>query len=214
MSTKRSGMVLVVCAPSGAGKTTLIKRLRQEFPDFGYSLSYTTRAPRAGEEDGKDYNFVSVKEFKEKRDANFFAEWAQVHGNYYGSPLQSTLDMLEKGQDLIFDVDVQGASQLRLTLPTAVYVFIMPPSLKELQQRLEGRGTDAAEQIERRLTNAVCEIEEAHWFDYWVINDDLEKAYDQFRSVYVAATLSAQNNTSILNDILEGRVFAKEGNNA
>ncbi len=210
MSTKRSGMVLVVCAPSGAGKTTLIKRLRQEFPSFGYSISYTTRAPRAGEEDGKDYHFVSVKDFKEKRENSFFAEWAQVHGNYYGSPLQATLDVLEKGQDLIFDVDVQGASQLRLTLPTAVYVFIMPPSLEVLQQRLEGRGTDSVEQITQRITNAVCEIEEAHWFDYWVINNDLEKAYDQFRAVYIASTLSAQNNPFVLNDILEGKAFVKK----
>ncbi len=212
MSTKRTGMVLVVCAPSGAGKTTLIKRLRKEFPNFGYSISYTTRAPREGEEHGRDYNFVSIKEFKEKRDAHYFAEWAQVHGNYYGSPLQATLDKLEQGQDLIFDVDVQGASQLRLTLPAAVYVFIMPPSIDILRQRLEGRATDSPAQIEQRISNAVCEVQEAHWFDYWVVNDDLEKAYDQFRAVYLASTLSTQHNPFVLNDVFKGGTFINEEN--
>ncbi len=189
MSAKRKGIVLIICAPSGTGKTTLIKRLRKEFPDFGFSVSYTTRDPREGEVAGVDYNFVSVAQFKEKRDAGFFAEWAKVHGSYYGTPLESTLKMLENGQDVIFDLDVQGAAQLRLTLPSGVYIFILPPSLEELRSRLELRGSDNSENVERRMNNAVYEINQAHWFDYWIINKHLDKAYDELRSAYIAAAL-------------------------
>ncbi len=198
MSTVRTGTVLVICAPSGAGKTTLIKRLRDEFPNFGYSISYTTRMPREGEVHGKDYHFVSVNEFKEKKDAEFFAEWAKVHGNSYGTPLQETRDILSSGKDLIFDVDVQGASQLRLTLPSAVYVFILPPSVAELKRRLTSRGSNTPEQINQRVTNALYEMHEAHLFDYLIVNDDLEKAYDQLRSIFVAATLLPSHNADLL----------------
>ncbi len=206
MSTKRStGTVLVVCAPSGAGKTTLIKRLREEFPSFGFSVSYTTRAPREGEVDGRDYHFISVKEFKEKRDAGFFAEFAKVHGNFYGSPLRSTLNMLNQGQDIIFDVDVQGASQLRLSLPFAVYIFIVPPSIPELERRLRARGTDSEVQVAQRVANALYEIEEAHQFDHLIVNENLDVAYDQIRSAYIASTLHPDQNLMILKDLLAKR---------
>ncbi len=206
MSAKRTGVVLVLCAPSGAGKTTLIKRLREEFPNFGFSISYTTRQPREGEVDKKDYNFISVQEFKEKREQAFFAEWATVHGNYYGTPLQATLDMLEQGQDVIFDVDVQGASQLRLTLPEANYVFILPPSMELLKERLINRASNTEAQIEQRMANAVQEIQEAHWFDSWIINDNLDKAYDQLRSVYITSTLSPKKATVSIDDILQSYI--------
>ncbi len=202
MSAARTGTVLVVCAPSGAGKTTLIKRLREEFPNFGFSISYTTRAPREGEVDGKDYHFISIKEFKEKRDAGFFAEFARVHGNFYGSPLKATLDQLNEGKDLIFDVDVQGASQLRLSLPFAVYTFIVPPSIEELERRLRERGTDAERQIEQRVANALYEIEEAHLFDHLIVNDNLDVAYDQMRSAYIASTLHPDQNLTVLKKLL------------
>ncbi len=202
MSNNRSGMVLVVCAPSGAGKTTLVKKLLQEYPHFGYSISHTTRAPREGEVDGKDYNFVSVIDFKEKREEGFFAEWAQVHGNFYGTPLAPTLEMLDKGQDVIFDVDVQGAAQLRLTIPSAVYIFIMPPSLEELQERLTSRGTDDAKVVAQRIRNATYEINQAHWFDYWIVNDDVDVAYDQLRSAYIASTLSPKFRPLLVHSIL------------
>ncbi len=198
MSTVRTGTVLVVCAPSGAGKTTLIKRLREEFPNFGYSISYTTRMPREGEVNGKDYHFVSVNEFKEKKDSSFFAEWAKVHGNAYGTPLQETMDILNSGKDLIFDVDVQGAAQLRLTLPSAVYIFILPPSVAELRRRLNNRGSNTQSQIDQRVSNAIYEMHEAHLFDHLIVNDDLEKAYDQLRSVFVAATLLPSQNAELL----------------
>ncbi len=198
MSTSRTGTVLVICAPSGAGKTTLIKRLREEFPNFGYSISCTTRKPREGEENGKDYTFISVSDFKEKRDSGFFAESAKVHGNYYGTPLQATVDTLNAGQDLIFDVDVQGAAQLRLSLPSAVYVFILPPSMKELTRRLHERGSNTPEQIEQRINNALIEMHEAHLSDFIIVNDDLDTAYEQLRSVYIAATIQADQQPEFL----------------
>ena len=163
--TARSGVLLVVCAPSGTGKTTLIQRLRDEFPNFAYSISCTTRAPRGHETDGKDYHFLSVEEFLRRREAGFFAEWANVHGNYYGTPLAPVLETLKAGQDVLFDIDVQGAAQLHLSLPRGQYVFLLPPSLSELERRLRGRGTDDEASIARRLSNAASEIRQAHWFD-------------------------------------------------
>ena len=141
-AASRSGVLLVICAPSGTGKTTLVQRLREEFPNFAYSISCTTRAPRGREVDGKDYHFLSVEEFLRRREAGYFAEWANVHGNYYGTPLAPVLETLKAGNDVLFDIDVQGAAQLRLTLPRGQYVFLFPPSMSELERRLRGRGTD------------------------------------------------------------------------
>ncbi len=204
MPAKRSGVVLVICAPSGTGKTTLIKRLQNEFPNFGFSVSYTTREQRRNEVNGKDYHFISVQEFKEKRKAGYFAEWAFVHGNYYATPLESTLRMLEEGKDFIFDVDVQGAAQLRLTLPSACYVFILPPSMDELKARLIKRASNSEEQIAQRMSNAIHEIHESHWFDYWIVNEDLDTAYDQIRATYITSTLSPKKLSVDLKDILQG----------
>ena len=139
MGRERSGIVLVLCAPSGTGKTTLTRRLLTEFPRFAFSVSYTTRKPRNGEVDGKDYHFVTVEAFLRLRDAGFFAEWAEVHGNFYGTPLKATLDLLDEGRDVLFDIDVQGARQLRASLQRGRYVFIMPPSRDELEHRLRAR---------------------------------------------------------------------------
>ncbi len=202
MSIARKGIVLVVCAPSGTGKTTIIKKLLEEFPDFGFSISYTTRQPRGSEVDGVDYHFTTVADFKEKRDKGFFAEWAQVHGAYYGTPLKATIDMLDNGKDVIFDVDVQGAAQLRLNLPNGVYLFIMPPSLEILHNRLRDRNTDSEASIAQRMNNAVHEINQAHWFDYWVVNTDLDVAYDQVRSAYITSTLEPKHYPMLTEKIL------------
>ncbi len=213
MPAKRSGVVLVICAPSGTGKTTLIKRLRNEFPNFGFSVSYTTRQRRESEEDGKDYHFISIEEFKEKRKADFFAEWAFVHGNYYATPLEPTLNMLKEGKDIIYDVDVQGAAQLRLTLPSACYIFILPPSLHELKSRLLKRASNNEAQIAKRMSNAVLEIKESHWFDYLIVNNDLDTAYDHIRAAYIATTLCPKKMCLNLNDILQDYAPDTENNN-
>ena len=200
-ATLRFGVPLIICAPSGTGKTTLVQRLRQEFPNFAYSVSCTPRAPRV---DGKDYHFLSVEEFLRRRDAGAFAEWANVHGNYYGTPLGPVLDTLKAGRDLLFDIDVQGAAQLHLSLPRGVYVFLLPPSMSELERRLRGRGTDEEASIARRLANADAEIRQAHWFDAWIVNDDLDAAYDHLRAVYLAATLNPAHRPALALSILEG----------
>ncbi len=186
---RRKGLPLVICAPSGAGKSTLISRLVEEF-GVQFSVSCTTRPPREGEQDGRDYFFIGKKEFEARRDAGFFAEWAPVHGNYYGTPLEAVQKALAQGRDLIFDIDVQGAAQLHLTLPEAKFAFILPPSLEELERRLRRRGTDSEESIRTRLANARSEMLQSHWFDAVVVNDDLEAAYRDLRSFYIACTLS------------------------
>ncbi len=199
----RFGVLLIVCAPSGAGKTTLISKLRQEFPRFGFSISCTTRDPRPGEVDGQDYHFISKHTFAERCQQGYFAEWANVFGNMYGTPLLPVQKALEKGQDLLFDIDVQGAAQLRLAFPQGRFVFILPPSLDELEKRLRKRNTDSPESIAKRLTRAQAELQEAHWFDAWVHNDNVDTAYDALRSVYLAATLEPRLTPQRVTSIIE-----------
>ena len=199
----RKGIALVLSAPSGAGKSTLTHKLLTEFPSFGYSVSCTTRQPRPGEVDGRDYHFISHSEFERWRAENWFAEWAEVHGNYYGTPLAPLRKMLDAGKDVIFDIDVQGAAQLKLSLAEALFVFILPPSMSELEKRLRTRGTDSEETIARRLANAAGEMAEARWYDALVVNDDLDKAYDALRAAYLAATLAPARNSGLVDAILE-----------
>lgn len=200
----RSGVMLVVCAPSGAGKTTLIQRLLEEFPSLGFSISCTTRSPRIGEQDGKDYHFISTEEFLTRRQEGFFAEWAKVHGNFYGTPLKPLQEMLAQGEDILFDIDVQGAAQLRRSLSGGVYVFLFPPSLTELERRLRQRGTDDDETIARRIQDAKQEMEKSQWFDAWIVNNDLNHAYDELRAVFLTATLAPCNRSSLITSIMEG----------
>ncbi len=188
MTLERSGLCLVVCAPSGGGKTTLLRMLREEFARLRFSVSCTTRAPRSGEEHGRDYYFISEQEFISRREAGEFAEWAEVHGKLYGTPLSWVREELKAGNDLLFDIDVQGAAQLKAHLgKEAAFVFIVPPGLKELEQRLRDRGTDDEATITRRLNNAAREIAEAPWFDYIVENQNLDEAYKTLKAIYLAA---------------------------
>lgn len=198
----RKGQCLVLSAPSGAGKSTLVARLRAEFPGFAYSISCTTRAPRQGEEDGVHYHFLTRDSFLAKREAGFFAEWAEVHGNFYGTPKGPVEEMLGKGQDILFDIDVQGAMQLKRVFPQALYVFILPPTREVLEKRLRGRGTDAEDVIAKRLANALGELKEAANFDYLIINDDLEEAADELRAVYVAGRARAVCRPGLLPGLL------------
>ncbi|WP_456325420.1 guanylate kinase [Desulfonauticus submarinus] len=185
----KTGLLVIISAPSGAGKSTLISLLRKDFSKFEFSISYTTREPRAGEIHGKDYFFVSKKEFIKLKKENFFAEWAEVHGNYYGTPKEAVLKALKQGKDLLFDIDVQGAKQIKQNLNKGIFIFIFPPSLKELKRRLKKRNTDSPETINIRLANARKEIQEANIFDYWIINDKLEAAYLELKSIIIAEKL-------------------------
>jgi guanylate kinase len=198
----RKGQVLVLCAPSGTGKSTLVKSLRSEFQEVGFSISCTTREPRQGEAHGREYYFLSVEEFMAKRDGGEFAEWAEVHGNFYGTPKKPVEKMLFKGMDILFDIDFQGAMQLMETMPDAIFVFLMPPSYAELKARLEGRNTDSAEVIGRRLRNAMSEMASAPQFQFWIVNDDLDKAYSELRSIYLAGKNRPCTNPGLLESIL------------
>lgn len=189
MESQRSGIALVICAPSGTGKTTLVKRLLSHFSQFSFSVSCTTRAPRPGETPGVDYDFVSKEEFLKRRESGYFAEWAEVHGNYYGTPLETTRKLLAKGHDVLFDIDVQGAMQLRDTIAGAHFIYILPPSRTELERRLRNRGTESEESLARRLLAAKRELSEAECFDTLIVNDDLETAWEELRAAYIAATL-------------------------
>jgi guanylate kinase len=202
-SPERKGLVLVVCAPSGTGKSTLTARLREEFPEIGFSVSYTTRPPREGERDGEHYHFVSRDRFIAMRSRGEFCEWAEVHDNFYGTATQPVRDMLEAGSDVLFDIDVQGAMQLRRTFPEGVYAFLLPPSREELLRRLKGRGTDSPEAVERRMENARGELERAGSFDFWVVNDEVERAYQEFRSVYLAGKARPMQYEGMLDELLE-----------
>lgn len=198
----RLGLALIVTAPSGTGKSTLIKRLLAEFPRLGFSVSCTTRQPRPGEQDGKDYVFLGVERFKTLIGQGHFAEWAQVHGNYYGTPRQAVLNMLAGGRDVIFDIDVQGAKTLRENLGIGRTVFILPPSRQALESRLAGRGSDSAETIARRLANAKGEIEQAGWFDHVILNEDVDKAGDELRAVYLASLAAPALHPGLVESIL------------
>jgi guanylate kinase len=182
----REGLIMIISAPSGAGKTTLCRRLRQRFPAMHESISFTTRQPRPGEKNGEDYCFVSRDEFQAMVTQGAFAEWAEVHGNLYGTALSTLEDARKNGIDLLLDIDCQGALSLKQNFSGGVYVFIIPPSMDELRRRLEGRSSDAPEVIERRIRRAADEIREARWYDYIIINDRIEEAFEELSAVVLA----------------------------
>jgi guanylate kinase len=184
-----SGILYIVSAPSGAGKTTLVRALLREDPAIRLSVSYTTRSPREGEEDGIAYNFVDAARFQAMREAGEFLEWAEVHGNYYATSRPWLQAQLAKGQDVLLEIDWQGAAQVRAQFPEAVSIFILPPSYAVLEQRLRGRGTDSAEVIARRLAAARDEMRRVSDFDYAIINNDLPIALLDLQAVTRAARL-------------------------
>ncbi len=198
----RQGLILVVCAPSGTGKSTLVQKLLNEFPRFEFSVSCTTRGPRRGEVDGVDYHFIDKETFLHKKDQGEFAEWAKVHGNYYGTPRGPVQNLLNQGKDVLFDIDVQGAKQLRQSFPEGLYIFLLPPSKAELERRLRGRGTDSEQATQQRLSNAESELTEAHEFDYWIVNDQLDLAYDDLRAVFLAGRKKPAFRPFLLQSIL------------
>jgi guanylate kinase len=190
-----AGTLFVISAPSGAGKTTLLKRVMAALPGLGFSVSHTTRPPRPGESNGRDYHFVGRDKFLAMREAGAFLEWAEVHGNLYGTSREAVRERLEEGRDVFLDIDVQGARQLKenQALP-AVFLFIAPPSWQELERRLSGRGTEAAEAVQMRLANARKEMAEAHWYDYLIVNDDLAEAENLLRALILAERCRGRRN--------------------
>lgn len=194
---KNLGRLFIVSAPSGAGKSTLCNKLLSKYPNVHYSISYTTREVRGTEVNGKDYHFIDIDTFKTMINNDEFIEWAEVHGNFYGTSKKVIEDAINNGQDIILDIDIQGAIQLKKKLGEAVFVFITAPSIVELQKRLEDRGTDKSETINKRLKNATKEIEYYIHYDYLIINDNVDKAFSQLEAIYLAEKLKAKRFNKI-----------------
>jgi guanylate kinase len=182
----KEGLLYIVSAPSGAGKTTLCKEVIDILPNLRHSVSYTTRPARPGEVHGIDYFFVSMEEFKRMAEAGEFAEWAQVHGNMYGTALKTLEEYRRNGIDVILDIDCQGARKLKERYRGGVYIFILPPDFQELRRRLNYRNSDTAETIERRLEVAAEEIKESRWYDYIIVNEIFTRAVEELKSVLIA----------------------------
>ncbi len=187
-----AGSLLVVSAPSGAGKTTLVRLLLEQDPQVRLSVSYTTRAPRPGEVEGSAYHFVDVPTFLSMRDHGEFLEWAEVHGNFYGTSRSWLEARMAEGQDVLLEIDWQGARQVRSLFSEAVGIFILPPSIAELERRLRGRGQDSEEVIARRVAAAVGEMEHVGEFDFVIINNDLHLALEELRAAVKASRLRFQ----------------------
>jgi guanylate kinase len=182
---RAEGLLMVVSAPSGAGKTTICREILRMFPAVRFSVSCTTRPPRPGEVAGKDYDFISEGEFRQRIAQGEFIEWVENYGHLYGTSKKTMDAFLETGQDLILDIEPRGAKAIREQDPRGIFVFILPPSLEELKARLGRRG-DSAACVESRLRTSLDEIREALWYDYIIFNEKLTEAVDRFRSVYIA----------------------------
>lgn len=179
-----SGKMIVICAPSGTGKSTLLSRLKSDIPELVWSVSCTTRPIRSGEEHGKDYYFIKPESFEKQIADQEFIEWAKVHSNYYGTSKRFVNEGLEKNWKMLFDLDVQGADAMKkLYGDQAQVIFIEPPSVEELEKRLLTRGTDSTEVIRERVSNARKELENKHKYDHLVLNDDVDRAYQKLKSV-------------------------------
>lgn len=198
-----TGNVFIVSAASGTGKTTLVTRLINNNPNIRVSVSHTTRAPREGEQHGQHYFFIDKNEFIDLVGQGAFLEHAEVFGNYYGTSIQAVREMCAQGFDVILEIDVQGASQVRQSLPDAVSIFILPPSLKILEQRLRDRKTDSQDAITTRLNEAKQEIEQAFLFDYIVINEDLDKAEAELSYIFKANRLHQNRQKANIEKVLQ-----------
>ena len=180
----KHGHLFIISAPSGAGKTTLVKAVLQQFRDVLYSISYTTRKPRADEQDGIDYHFISKQDFKKGINKGRWAEWAEVYGNYYGTSAEFIEKGLSSGCDILLDIDVQGTLQILKHYPDSVTIFILPPSMNTLRKRLEMRGSDSKTVIENRLLNAKKEMAQKKMYRHVIVNDELSVAIDEICAIF------------------------------
>jgi guanylate kinase len=188
------GLVFVVSAPSGAGKTTLVRKVMKEVPGLRFSVSCTTRLPRSNERDGEDYHFVSPSVFQRMVEDGQFLEWAEVLGNRYGTPLVDIQRLKSERVDLILDIDTQGARKVKEKVDSAVLIYIFPPSIKQLEDRLVNRGLDSPHMIKFRLASAGKEIGEAHWYHYVIVNEKIEEAVEKLKAIIVAERCREEKN--------------------
>ena len=205
-------LMLILSSPSGAGKTTLTRMIQQRFPELRFTVSHTTRAPRSNEIDGVHYHFTDHESFREKVRGGSFLEWAEVHGNYYGTSLTEIIraEQDPKCAGIIFDIDFQGARQIRARIPDVVPIFILPPSMAELERRLRGRGSESEEAIARRFSGAKREISNYALFDYLVVNDQIERAFETLSSIIVAERSRRSRRAGLAESLLRHDVIVPD----
>lgn len=197
------GFLLVVSGPSGSGKGTVCNKLMKRNTDVIFSVSTTTRSPREGEIDGKNYFFIDTDEFEKMVENDEFLEHARVHNNYYGTPRKFVMDEIEKGDIVLLEIDVQGALQVKSNYENVVFIFLLPPSMEELENRIVNRGTETREDIRRRLKNAYTEIDYIEHYDYFIINDELDQAVLDIESIIKAEKLKVKRNQNIKKQIIK-----------
>ncbi len=200
---KDRGLLIVLSAPSGAGKTSICRRLLDICPNLSYSVSFTTRAPRPGEEEGKDYYFLSEQVFREKIARGEFVEWVENYGQLYGTAKTSIHALMKRGCDLLIDLEPRGAKELKNNFPGAVSVFVLPPTLEELKSRLIKRGFEGQAAMKTRLDKAREECKEVYWYDYVIFNDRLEDAVCRLHAIYVAEKSRRERMVERIKDLLE-----------
>jgi len=193
-----SGSLIVISGPSGAGKGTIVKALLDQYPSVDYSVSATTRTPREGEVNGVHYWFVSREEFAEMRENDELLEWAEVYGNFYGTPRRRVIEAINRGRDIILEIDPQGAMKIKKSFPSAVFVYIMPPSPRELSKRICGRGTESQESIRCRLNSVANELKYVHEYDYLVINDEITEATADVAAIIRAEKWRVKRNVHFI----------------
>ena len=196
------GGVFIISGPSGSGKDTVMTKLFKKMPELLFSISSITRAMRAGEREGEKYNFITREKFEDMLKNDRLLEHNEFVGNYYGTPREPVERAVANGQDMVIEVDVNGAAQIREKMPEAVSIFIMPPSFAELKRRLSGRGTESEELIQKRLTSALGEIKRAAEYDYIVVNKDIAAAADNIMSVILSSRLKTDRQTKIIDEVL------------
>lgn len=201
----KKGLLFVVSAPSGTGKTTLCRTMVRIFPELHYSISYTTRPPRPGDADGRDYYFVSPEVFQEMINRDEFAEWAEIYGYRYGTSRSLLERFCQEGRDVILDLDGQGARQMRAKDLPGIFIFLLPPSWAELKRRLTRRQTEGQKALKERLRMAKVEMGEARWYDYVIINDEIKKAEEQLQAIILSEHCRRERMAEALEEMLQGK---------
>ena len=199
---RKQGILIVLSGPSGAGKGTICQELLRSDPGLHYSISATTRAPRVGEENGVNYWFISHPEFQQMIEKDELLEWAEVYGNFYGTPCHHIAELLHRGEDVVLEIDTQGATQIKKKFPQSVCVYIVPPSLDELAKRIHKRGTDSLENIKTRLSSANDELTYVHHYNYVVVNDEVQRATQKVAAIMIAEKCQVTRNMETIEDIL------------
>ena len=206
LSKKKKGLLIVLSGPSGAGKGTICKALMEKEKDLKLSISATTRQPRSGEIEGKNYFFKSEEEFEKMIENDSFLEWAKVYGHYYGTPKDFVLKNLDEGNDVVLEIDIQGALKIKEKFPEGIFIFILPPSMEELKNRIKKRGTETEEEIIKRFKSAYEELNYVSRYNYVVINDSVEEAVEKIKAIIIAEKCRVDRNKDLYLEIKEGLV--------